>query len=288
MRTQSNLAFMASSISDLQTRDERRPARVTRWVHIFARGRSVTNREGRASQGAKAEPLPCSPCRPISKRSMRQPAGWIVARDLPQLAGADFVMGDLFNRDALARACSGHDTAINLATHMPSAPWKMVFRGAWRPNDHIRREGVANLVDAALHAGIGRVVQESFALTYPDRGDAWIDEETPLEPSDYNGTVLDAEASVARFTAAGRAGVVLRFAAFYGADAMQVRTYVAAVRRGWAPLPGAPDAYISSVSHDDAAAAVVAALRAPAGAYNVVDDQPLRRRDCFAALAENL
>src|SRR5262249_36538438 len=118
--------------------------------------------------------------------------------------------------------------------------------------------------------------------------DAWIDEETPLEPSDYNGTVLDAEASVVRFTAAGRAGVVLRFAAFYGPDAMQMRTYIAAVRRGWAPPPGAPDAYISSASHDDAAAAAVAALRAPAGAYNVVDDQPLRRRDCFAALAENL
>ncbi|MDQ1397052.1 MAG: hypothetical protein QOG64_2311, partial [Acidimicrobiaceae bacterium] len=37
---------------------------------------------------------------------------------------------------------------------------------------------------------------------------------------------------------------------------------------------------------DDAAAAVVAAVRAPAGLYNVVDDEPLTRREHFAALAE--
>jgi nucleoside-diphosphate-sugar epimerase len=33
---------------------------------------------------------------------------------------------------------------------------------------------------------------------------------------------------------------------------------------------------------------VVAALKAPAGAYNVVDDQPLSHRDYFGSLAENL
>src|SRR6185295_11043749 len=67
---------------------------------------------------------------------------------------------------------------------------------------------------------------------------------------------------------AGGAGVVLRFAAFYGPDAFQSLTMIAAVRKGFAPLPERPDAFYSSVSHDDAAAAVVAALGLPAGAYN--------------------
>jgi 2-alkyl-3-oxoalkanoate reductase len=82
--------------------------------------------------------------------------------------------------------------------------------------------------------------------------------------------------------------VVLRFGAFYGPDAMQVKSFIDTLRMGWAALPGSPDAFISSISHDDAATAVVAALKAPAGAYNVVDDQPLSHRDYFGSLAENL
>ena len=43
------------------------------------------------------------------------------ARDAPQLAGAQCLVADLFDRHALAQAVSGHDVLINLATHMPSA-----------------------------------------------------------------------------------------------------------------------------------------------------------------------
>jgi hypothetical protein len=66
---------------------------------------------------------------------------------------------------------------------------------------------------------------------------------------------------------------VPRFAAFYGPDAFQVRDMIRLVRKDWAALPGAADAYVSSVSHDDAASAVFAALALPAGTYNVVDDE---------------
>jgi nucleoside-diphosphate-sugar epimerase len=48
---------------------------------------------------------------------------------------------------------------------------------------------------------------------------------------------------------------------------------------------GAPDSYVSSIHMTDAAAAVVAALDAPAGTFNVVDDEPLTKRDYAAALA---
>lgn len=215
---------------------------------------------------------------------VRNPA----ARARMEQAGANGVEVDLFDVEALERAVADHDAIVNLATHMPSATWKMLIRGAWRLNDRIRRDGVANLVDAALARGIGTLVQESFALTYPDRGDQWIDESTPLEPARYNQTVLDAERSVERFSGNGRTGVVLRFAAFYGPDAMQVRSYIGGLRIGWAELPGGPDAYISSICHDDAATAVVAALNAPAGTYTVVDDEPVRRAVYFGELAKDL
>jgi nucleoside-diphosphate-sugar epimerase len=164
----------------------------------------------------------------------------------------------------------------------------MVFRRAWKLNDRIRTQGVANLCEAARSCGVRRFVQESFALAYPGRGDVWVDEETPLQPPAYCRTVLDAERSVAELTSRGHTGVVLRFAAFYGPDAMQVRTYVDALRKGWAALPGGPERFISSVSHDDAAAAVVAALGAPSGAYTVTDDEPVTRAVFFGSLAESL
>jgi 2-alkyl-3-oxoalkanoate reductase len=51
------------------------------------------------------------------------------------------------------------------------------------------------------------------------------------------------------------------------------------------PIPGAADSYFSSVAHDDAATAVIAALGVPAPIYNVVDDEPLRRPEFFDSLA---
>ena len=200
--------------------------------------------------------------------------------------GARPLVADLFDGRALERTLAGHDAVVNLATHMPSSMLRSLLPGAWRENDRLRRDASRILVDAALADGVGRFVQESFAPVYPDRGDAWIDEDVPIEPTRYNRSVADAEASARRFAAAnGGAGVVLRFAGFYGPDAFQSLTMIEAVRKGFAPLPGRPDAFYSSVSHDDAATAVVAALGLPAGAYNVADDEPLRRRDMANVIA---
>ncbi|HVH13024.1 MAG TPA: hypothetical protein VM759_08235 [Longimicrobium sp.] len=106
-----------------------------------------------------------------------------------------------------------------------------------------------------------------------------------MKPARYNRSTLDAERSAARFTDAGGTGVVLRYAAFYGPDAAHVPDFIRFTRKGMSPLPGSPDAYFSSLSHDDAASAAVAALGVPAGIYNVADDEPLRRRDFLAVVA---
>ena len=203
-------------------------------------------------------------------------------------AGAKPIAADLFSPAALHAVVRGHDAVINLATHIPSPPWRVVLRSAWAENDRIRKQGSANLVDAAIAGGAARFVQESFAPVYPDSGDRWIDERTPLAPTSYNRTILDAERSAQRFTDSGRAGVVLRFGAFYGPDAEHLADTIRMVRKGRAPLPGDPGAYISSCSHDDAAAAVVAALLVEPGVYNIVDDRPLTHRDYVDSLAAAL
>lgn len=210
------------------------------------------------------------------------------ARERINEIGGESAVVDLFDPKTLTEALPGHDVLVNMATHIPSSPLRMMLRRSWRENDRIRSTGVRNLVEAALACGVPRIIQESFALTYPDRGDTWIDETTRLEPISYNQTVVTAETAIERFTQHGGTGVVLRFAGFYGPDAIQVKPLIAAVRHGWSILPGRRDAYISSVSHDDAAQAVVAALDLSSGAYNVTDDEPLRHVDYVAALADAL
>ena len=201
-----------------------------------------------------------------------------------QRAGATVVSVDLFDPPALERALEGHDAVVNLATHMPSSSFKMMLPGSFRENDRVRREGSANLVNAGLAAGVTRFIQESFAPVYADGGARWLDETAPVRPASYNRTVLDAERSADRFTASGGVGVVLRFALFYGADSRLLPDMLGMLRKGIAPLPGAADAYASSISHDDAARAVITALAVPAGAYNVCDE-PVQRREYLSAMA---
>ena len=191
---------------------------------------------------------------------------------------------DLFDAGAVSKAVEGHDAVVNLATSIPSGT-RAVLPFAWRENDRIRRGVSRNLVGAALKVGAKRYVQESFALIYPDSGARWIDEKVPVEPARYVRSVVEAERQAARFTAAGGAGVVLRFALFYGADSGHTLDMIKFTRKGVAAAFGSPDGYISSVSTDDAAAAVAAALSAPAGVYNVADDEPVTKREYFAALA---
>lgn len=201
-------------------------------------------------------------------------------------AGATAVRLDLFDREAVRRAAEGHDVVVNLATHMPSSAVRGLLPGAFRENDRIRSEGAANLAAGAAAAGAARFIQESFAPVYEDGGAHWLDEQTSMRPAPYNRTVLAAERAAGRVRQAGGTGVVLRFAYLYGADSRFLRDSLAMLRRGSAPLPGDPRAYVSSVSHDDAARAVAAALALPSGAYNVCDDEPLARAEFFAAMAD--
>lgn len=202
-------------------------------------------------------------------------------------AGARPIDTDLFDADAARRAVAGHDTVINLATHIPPSS-KSFLPGAWRENSRIRREVSANLSAALLATGGTRLIQESFAPVYADAGNRWIDESGDVRVVRYNRALLDSESAADRLSAAGKCGVILRFSYFYGSDSDFTRDAVRFVLRGRAPAFGSPAAYISSLHHDDAASAVVAALEVPAGRYNVSDDEPVTRRDFADAIAAPL
>lgn len=201
-------------------------------------------------------------------------------------AGASIVALDLFDKAAVTRAVENHDAVINLATHIPPPGPGSFRRRAWKENDRIRTHASMLLTEAARAARVGVFIQESFAPIYPDSGDRWIQEATPLEPVRYNRSVLDAELSAERFASGGGRGVALRFAFFYGSDDPFTQTVSSSVRRGWLPVFGDAEGYFSTVSHENAASAVIAALNAPSGAYNVVDNDPLTRRRLGEIVAE--
>ena len=194
---------------------------------------------------------------------------------------------NLFDPAAVEAAVAGSDAVINMATRIPTG-LRMFLPGAFNENAKIRTEASQNLASAAIAARAKVFVQESFAPVYPDRGDEWIDESVPIEPSSYVRSVADAESAAAEFTRSGGAGVVLRFSLFYGPQSSQSADMIKSVRRGMSPLPGGGGAYMSALWIDDAASAVFAALTVPAGVYNVTDNVPMQRREAFNLLADAL
>ncbi|HEY6745172.1 MAG TPA: NAD(P)-dependent oxidoreductase [Mycobacteriales bacterium] len=200
--------------------------------------------------------------------------------------GATPVEVSLFDPDGLTAAIAGHEVVCNLATAIPTGD-RVATRSAWNANHAIRRDGARNLVDAAIHAGADRYIQESISFVYADGADEYLDESAPVDPTWITQSALAAEGEAARFAGHGGAGVALRFGVFYGPDSAHTIEAIGAARSGLFPIPGPAGAYMSSVTTDDAASAVVAALGAPSGVYNVAD-RPLRRSELAAALSEAL
>ena len=228
----------------------------------------------------------------IGRRAVRQLAaeGHEVAgvtrsargRAVVQGLGADARDADVFEHEALTEAFAGADTVVNLLTHIPTADARAT-PGAWDENDRLRREASAVIARAAQAAGARRLIQESLAFLYADGGDDWLDESAPVHAAGPTETALVAEEHAQQLFEGET--VVLRFGLFIGPDSDLTVTDLEAARSGISPTFGSRRAYLPTVWLDDAAAAVAAAARAPAGVYNVADSDPPRRAEIDAALA---
>ena len=204
--------------------------------------------------------------------------------------GAEPVDADLFDAGAMAEAIQGCEAVLHLATKIPATS-DLKKPGAWDENDRIRRDGTKAIVDAALrHDGVRTVLYAGISFFYGDNGSEWLDALNAVpEASGPFRSTLDAEAEVARFDASAddRRGLVLRFGSFYGPDSAFSRDAVAMARKGFALQTAPASAYRPMIWLDDAATAVVAALeRAPAGTYDVVEDEPLTQAEAVKALAQ--
>jgi nucleoside-diphosphate-sugar epimerase len=199
--------------------------------------------------------------------------------------GATPVMVSLFDRHALAAAFTDHDVVVNLASALPS-PQRFMLKSAWAQCQRIRTEGSATVVDAALEAGVSRVVQESVVMIYRDGADRWLDEDWPTDHYPIAAGNHAAEANAGRISETSGTAVVLRFGIFYGHSAAHSEQIMAMARRHIGFQAGHPHSYVSSIHLSDAARAVIAALDCAGGTYNVVDDDPVTSRDNALAMAD--
>ncbi|GAB4101660.1 NAD(P)-dependent oxidoreductase [Micromonospora taraxaci] len=175
---------------------------------------------------------------------------------------------DVLDRDAVVAAV--RDARPDVVMHQLTS----LSTGDLAANARLRRDGTRNLVDAALAAGVRRIVAQSIAWAYEPGADP-ATEETPLDL----GAEEPRQTSVAGVAALESAvrevpeWVVLRYGTLYGPDTWYARDGLMAQFAAAGRVPA--DADVSSLLHvDDAVAAAAAALEWPAGVVNVCDDEP--------------
>jgi nucleoside-diphosphate-sugar epimerase len=134
-------------------------------------------------------------------------------------------------------------------------------------------DGLENVIEAyaARPSPPDRLVYTSSTGVYGDHDGAWVDEETPIDPTTEKTRVLAEAERIGLETAesAGIDGTVARFAGLYGPDRYRLDRY----------LDGPVTAgYLNMVHRDDAAGAIRHLLetdRARGEPVVVVDDEPV-------------
>ncbi len=158
----------------------------------------------------------------------------------------------------------------------------------------MRAEAGPALIEAARGAGARRVISQSIAFNYAPEGDWVKGEDAPLRaPAD--GPARDPGTAAARLERAtleaeGVEGVVLRYGYFYGPGTYYARdgSTAADVLARRYPIVGEGTGVFSFIHVEDAAAATLAALAGPPGAYNIVDDDPAPLAEWLPYYAEVL
>jgi nucleoside-diphosphate-sugar epimerase len=202
---------------------------------------------------------------------------------LVRAMGATPVVAGLGDHEGLVDLFTGADAVCNFATSIPVG-YAGVRPGAWRRNDRLRTDGVRRIVAAAREAGVRRIVQESISFLYADHGDDWVTEASPLDITPATEPATVAESQVQDYLCDSRVGVVLRFGLIVGDDAM-TRWQLRSAARGRPIGMGNPEGWLHAVHTDDLGPAVVAALLAPSGVYNV-GAEPVQRSDFVQGYAD--
>ncbi|AWB91364.1 epimerase [Aeromicrobium chenweiae] len=196
--------------------------------------------------------------------------------------GAQPWKGDLYDRPTLTAGMKGCDAVANLATKVPVGS-SALRPGSFKAMDRIRLHGSRVVADAARRADVGRIVQQSLSFIYADHGDDWIDERSAVDVSRASEPVVVGEDNVRAFADQGGVAISLRFGLITGEDANTAWLFRRAAAGRSIGL-GEELSWMHVVHPDDIGTAVVHALVAPGGHYNV-GSEPVHRCDYVDTIA---
>lgn len=172
---------------------------------------------------------------------------------------------------------SGAEVVIDELTALPKNPSEMA---AYAAGDRkLRLEGGGNIHQAARLVGVRRYIQQVSGF-FLEPGEGLADESAGLavnassRVAEHARSYAELETRV--LASEDMEGVALRYGFYYGPGTWYHPDGASAdqVRLGEIPIIGEGEGVWSWVHIEDAALATVAALTAPPGVYNVVDDDP--------------
>ena len=142
-------------------------------------------------------------------------------------------------------------------------------------------EGIRNLADRFVGSTL---LFTSSTSVYAQQNGELVNEQSPAQPRHEKGQLLlEAESAVL-----SRGGIIARLAGIHGPGRSAILTRFL---RGETIVGPNDDRYMNHVHRDDIAAALLLLADIPARAnaiYNVVDDAPILRSECYRWLADKL
>jgi nucleoside-diphosphate-sugar epimerase len=207
--------------------------------------------------------------------------------------GAVARRGNLFDRDGLFDITADCEAVIHLATAVPTKSRTVL--DDWVLNDRIRVEGTTNLIAAALRSSCKFYLQSSVTFLYGRQHGEWVDESCP--PADDLPPMVKSSVEMERqvinaVTDEKLPATILRFGNVYSHDSAYTIAMYDLISRGKFPLIERGNAYWNLVSADDAAGAVVSAIKTAkknvGKVFNICDDEPVLYRELVEFLARSL
>ncbi len=211
------------------------------------------------------------------------------ASHLRSLKGVEVVHGDLTDVESLKRAVQGVQHVYNVAAKT----------GPWGPEDVYRSinvQGLADLVHAAMDAGVQRIVHTSSITVYGHHLQGIITEDHPYHAEDnpYSRTKIAGEKLIANLVKdAGAPVVIVRPGWIYGPrDNASFGRFVSRVESGKYFIIGSGNNIVPAVYVRDVAQGMVKAgdadEKAVGQAYTLADDRRVTQSEFMDTIADNL
>jgi len=209
------------------------------------------------------------------------------ARPLLDL-GCEVVQGDITDLASLQRAAQGCQVIFHAAAWVNE-------RGSHAEVWAVNVDGTQNVVDAALAAGVQRLVHVSSCAVYGSQQVFGIDETTPVRGAGnfYTDSKVDAEAVVMHaYQTQGLPVVVARPAQVYGLGSPQFTLRpIEMIRKGTLMLIDGGRHFCKPIYIDNLVDGLILCAQSEAAigeAFNFSDGDPLPWRDFFGAYAAML